>query len=113
MVSGVLVDKDSRRALALKSTGKYSVEEIIKNNGFDPKTVEFVESSKLQIEIFEIRDFHKIYSNGTVEDTRPADEMDKCPNCGGEMEYSVEGIECCGFREILTCKRCHYRTFIS
>lgn len=113
LVSGVLVDKDSRRVLAFKSTEKCSIKEIIENNGFDSKNVEFIENSKLQIEIFEIRDFHKIYPDGTVEDTRPANEMDKCPNCNGEMEYSVEGMECCGFREVLTCKRCHYRTFIS
>lgn len=71
MTSGILVNKRTRRRiLGFKNEDRTS-EEIIEAFGLKQyEPLEFIELDKLEIPLEDIRDWHKISSDGSVEDTR-------------------------------------------
>lgn len=71
MTSGILVDKETReKVLGFKDIQEYSVEEIIENNGLNPNELEFIHNSDLDIDVMDTQDWHKVNSDGSVEDIR-------------------------------------------
>jgi len=71
MTSGILVNKETRKkVLGFKDIENYSAEEIIERNGLNPDELEFVDNKDLDIDVMEIRGWHKINSDGSVEDAR-------------------------------------------
>ena len=71
MIAGILIDKVTKRKVLGFEQVPYTVDEYIKMNGLDKDKLLFIPKEDLKMELSEVREYHLINEDGTVEDTRP------------------------------------------